>query len=1284
MKKNSVKNKNVLSALTIGISAMMFLQTPVSAFAAENGELGEDPGAAGGEPDVTVDTAQEAEPYVEVCSDAQYEAQEALDACTGAGIQVEATEEAPEAGSAGIEAAEAADIILNGDEDKNIPAIGSEATYEGAAEAIEALENAANAVITDDYVAPQAAAGEQATEGEQQAAGEQATEGEQAAEGGQAAEGEQAAEGGQVAEGEQAAEGGQAAEGEQAAEGGQVAEGEQSQEAAGPENPSAVTSLEEAAKDVAGAMIDLGEAEEANKLADAADKDAVEAVSKAADALEGDYGLLETAVVIETIVSDANDKVDELIQAIENAGSPEEVNKTKGELDEYISTKTEDLGGQIELYTRISENYASALSDLADAQERLKNAENTFDTELGEAADKTREAQADVAAAKQKVDNLADAMQAVQDALPDAGNAGADGLEATRGNDWQNLFGGNYLDSRNVMKQVLVDYYLSEVMGYNLLIDDEHEVTMDTKQDRNQYEKNYTWVEFSYIDDEGNEQRTTKYFNWDNIAKTDVDHQNQDKRQIPEAATAIVIYEKSEDEVKPKTTESIAKELLAAHENDELYSRNGTFIDNDANRSRCKQQGMYRLYQYTDDNGERQYITQFELYGGTPNLIDPSLANKNKVYNDQGDLTAVFTQHQNEDGSVDYENPSTQKKFKNLTLVTDEMLAVTQNKNGLYRDANCLILGDNETIKNVLTGQGGYSFVKENVVDRYGISEDVVNRLIEDNAKLNNFIDTNTTSYVTAVKAQYAAYAEQVNEAEIAVNNAVDQVNDLADAIDAVKDKTVRKSKTMPATQALGITDIATYLGIQDAVTPERAEKLNSLTVIGLISELNKLKQEADGKVEDAKLAYADVQTKFNGTAQIVSDVIEALNKGSGDEGSGVVAGDNVVEPAGDNVVEPAGDNVVEPAGGNTVNPAGDNVVEPAGDNVVEPAGDNVVEPAGDNVVEPAGGNTVNPAGGNTVNPAGDNVVEPAGDNIVEPTATNIADLITGGGNGSDGNVGGGSSLIDQITESNVVAPAGGTVLDGIASLISGEEAPAAQVQPTSPIAQIQQAAPAAEVQAAAPTATIADEAVATSATPEAPAAAIAAAQANETAIAAADMAGTTVTSVDGDSGAFVDAEAPAAVFAAALVDEGAQAEDVAVAATEYEAQTDAPAAQADGEVTQDAALQGGAAQGANVVTADIPDGDVAMAEDPGTSQTSAALTGQSVNTVNIEEDTEQVKVDIAEGDIALASTFDDVTETQKPNWLWLLLIAALGAKGKQMYDEHMKKKEEENLETDK
>ena len=90
------------------------------------------------------------------------------------------------------------------------------------------------------------------------------------------------------------------------------------------------------------------------------------------------------------------------------------------------------------------------------------------------------------------------------------------------------------------------------------------------------------------------------------------------------------------------------------------------------------------------------------------------------------------------------------------------------------------------------------------------------------------------------------------------------------------------------------------------------------------------------------------------------------------------------------------------------------------------------------------------------------------------------------------------------------------------------------------------------------------------------------------------------------------------------------------------------------------------------------------MAEDPGASQTSAALTGQSVNTVNVDEDTEQVKVDIAEGDIALASTFDDVTETQKPNWLWLLLIAVLGAKGKQMYDEHMKKKEEENLETDK
>ena len=806
MKKNSlIKDKKVLSALTIGISAMMFLQTPVSAYAADNGELDD---TTPSEPQTESSKSQSESSYEPVTNEAQTEATQAYDACvseqpvtappqetpaaeqTAETLTTEQTQPTPTIAGAEVEANEAANIILTGDAKNNIPPAGEkEIATEEVAEAIGELKGAATEVKND-------------------------------------------------------------------------------------------KNIEAAAEDIKEVKTDLAEAEDANKEAEKADKAVIEAAETAADRLEGNQGILKVADNVEDIVEETNKTGQELVQKIASAETDIDKQAAKAEFDKFVEENTESLNGQIALYGTLSKQYEDAVAELSKAQEKLEEQDGIFNDELGSAKGNTAEAKAEVEAAQDKVDALATAMKKVQDAIADGNSEGADNLEKTKGknNDWSDVFGVKVDTSRNAMKDVIVNYYLPEVIGEKVVQDDEHKVEFSVHQfnsGKTGYERNYTQVNYWYLDKNNELKQATRYFNWDSIAKTDANNQNLEKKNIEEAGTAIVMYEKSEDEVTSHVynaeLDAKAKSLLE-HLSDaekEAYKRNGKFILDNANVPRCTEQGMFRLYSYKDKDGNVNYITQFQLLGGYPTGTGK--------YEDEGDLTKTDKLNKafdDEGNFIGYKIPGVADIITDLKV--EEKKNEEQNLNGLYKNANCLILGDNETVANVLRGKGGYGFVKENVIDQYGISEATVDRLIAENAKLNNFIDANNSKNNKALADKYDAYAKEVVEAQIAVQNANQQVDELSQAIDDIREKSARKSKTMKATEALKTTDIAGYFGLtvgEGGLTEEEAAALNDMTLVQLISELNNHKKKADEKVANAKLTFAEVVEKIVADAQNASQV---------------------------------------------------------------------------------------------------------------------------------------------------------------------------------------------------------------------------------------------------------------------------------------------------------------------------------------------------------------------------------------------------------------------------
>ncbi|WP_026662251.1 hypothetical protein [Butyrivibrio proteoclasticus] len=740
-----MKKNNLLSAITIGISAMMVLQSPVSAYASENLENLDS--LDNSNPGVSEEQAQPETPYEPITEDVQSAADTAIDACvstpaaedTGSGEQNQpAQEQQAETNQvvAQVEVQQAADIILNGDSESGTPS----ASEQKQTQEVKDLISAATAVAQD------------------------------------------------------------------------------STDEEGNKVNSAVTSYEEAAKDIADAKENLAKAEEANKEADAAHKEAVTDVTDAAAELVSPSGIVDTANNISGTVSDANKDAEELVESIEKAESEEEATQIIENLETLITTAESTVQLQKEHYDTLSKAYNKAIEELTKAQETLAEKEEALGSNIDQASSKISDAEAEVAAAQQKVDNLGAALEAVENMLDNSKSTDGDILDKKRGNNWSGKFTTNVDNSRNIMKDVVVNYYLPQVAGKNIITNDPaHPYTFSNPDPKNvDYEHRYTTLEYYYVDDDGSIQKDIKYFNWDSISKSDFKNQNIGKN---EGNTGIVMYEKTLEEVNSVQEYEKAMELAKSYYADNPdFQRNGLSLTNGKNLTRCIEQGWFNVYTYMDGD-EKKYIVHGQLTGP-------------QTGTSVGE-TPAFTSFVDENG-IEHE----------LTLVPQPSEA---NTNGLYKNANCLIIGDNSTLKKVLNGTDGYSYVHDNVVDKYGISEETITRLLDENQKLNDYITDNTKA---ALVNRYANYRKEVDEAKSAAQVATDQVTSLKTAMETVEAAKTNPNRNLTAKQILNVESVAEHLGLE--VSPQEAEVLNLMNMTQLKEKLQELKAEADKKIADA------------------------------------------------------------------------------------------------------------------------------------------------------------------------------------------------------------------------------------------------------------------------------------------------------------------------------------------------------------------------------------------------------------------------------------------------
>ncbi len=107
-------------------------------------------------------------------------------------------------------------------------------------------------------------------------------------------------------------------------------------------------------------------------------------------------------------------------------------------------------------------------------------------------------------------------------------------------------------------------------------------------------------------------------------------------------------------------------------------------------------------------------------------------------------------------------------------------------------------------------------------------------------------------------------------------------------------EKSQRSRKTVKATTALGVSDIAGYLGI--TVDEAEVARLNDLTVAGLIAELNNLKASAKETADKANVNLEKLQKQYADAEQVLADTLASLKKPSGQSGSGDIGGAGAID----------------------------------------------------------------------------------------------------------------------------------------------------------------------------------------------------------------------------------------------------------------------------------------------------------------------------------------------------------------------------------------------------
>lgn len=837
MKMNDVKNKKVVSALMIGISAMMALQTPITAYASGDG----------------IEPQPDSQPTTEHSSEASTSAD------AGSSVQQEV--------SSASDAADAAVESVVGEQPAPAPVVEAPAPEAPAAEtpapAVETPvpETPAPAVETPAPETPAPSAEAPAQEAAAEVAVAPAAENlnpEVTPKPGTAAY-ETADVSDKILDEETGAKAGEVvttdSEGKttdlsQAVIDDATAIAEDSVDETGAViNQATVKDLEDGAKELIGAQADLNVAEETNaqieKIANDNKGDFKSVYDSASGIIDATDG---TIILMDAAIDEATQKANEQIQKIENAGSKEEAEAASQELKNIIANADTTYAQKLEVLADLSNRYDTAVKRLTDAARELDHLENILDTNLDDASARTEKAKEKLQDARADVANLKSALDVVESKLVDDVDSAERSAELRnkQSNTWK--IGTNYPNNRRLMADVVENYYLPEVLNVKNAVNfDWHGYEMQSAGDNQECKYMILTYETTDAngdiikDADGNPVTETKYFNWDFITKNSTEN-NRYKNLGSNEHDGIVIFEKPQAEI--DASAQIDKYMA------EYYADNNT----NAQRQKMANQGRLDVYTYVDENGNTQYI-----FGDMFFVVQ----GQKKV-------------NQSEFGTV--------TRDENGKITTFNGIAVTevvQSKNNLLHDANCLAVASDAVLQKYLSGTNADgSFIYDRLIQEYTggdaskekEAKEKISVVLQQAQALNAFrsgTDMATAEESNALLDKYKGYIAETNEALTTIADAQSKSVALADAIEVVKQK--KDQRVVLAKDILGTEDVATYFGIE--LSEEDASALNTLTVSQLFGRLELLKSKA----ELAKAAAEKkLQTLKDTDLQSIKDAIDA------------------------------------------------------------------------------------------------------------------------------------------------------------------------------------------------------------------------------------------------------------------------------------------------------------------------------------------------------------------------------------------------------------------------
>ena len=703
MKSNKVKNKNVLSAITIGITAMLALQTPITAYA--NVDDYDSPDTGNDEPEATQQApVEETNEYVPITQAAQNQADVALEVC--ADIPESQNEENQETSQAQENEQTTPEINTNEGQETGGVTEGestptSDTTTNAGQETGGVTEGESQSTSENNEGENQTTPTSPSSETQQE---EKAPTAENKAE--DAAnlilngDSEKEIEAANAEEGSKAT---QAAISKLIDAADSVVNDKTDEE--GNVDSAATSSYVEAAEKIAEAKSELVEAEDANKEIESSyteiTEETKEVVEEAAEAISVANDMIETT-------DEAKEKAEELVGSIENAASVDDAEKVYDELTKLVADTKSDLETRKILYDSLNEKYDAAVAELEKSLQKLDNAEEKFDGAMIAASGAAKQAESEVKAAQQKVDNLAAALNKVEEKLADENLA--NNMTPYAGNetiDWSQKLSKKIDDNREVMRNVIVNYYMPKIMGIDVVVE-----SVDYKKDFQHVkgfdgqEYNYTEFNYTYRDKDGNLKTGKSYFNWDSIAKLSNTSTNINNE-------GIVIFEKTEDEI--KANEEVAK----------YYKKNPTSEIN--NKNQAFNDGLLDVYLYYDENDEKKYIVAAQL-----DKLGEGRATK--------------------DANGNY-----------LTYDGITLKKIVQNQNNLLHDGNCLIIANDNKIDKYLTESGNTQVYNKIITDNGDerLPKQTVDKIIANSKGLNEFIiNTSSSTSSASLLAKYAQYKE--------------------------------------------------------------------------------------------------------------------------------------------------------------------------------------------------------------------------------------------------------------------------------------------------------------------------------------------------------------------------------------------------------------------------------------------------------------------------------------------------------------------------------------------